>query len=69
MVCRFCGLPTENDLGHTTETECIEALEHEVVRLKSALEAIVPGDIVKAADHENSSHRRASVAMRAPDRV
>lgn len=37
MVCRFCGLPTETDLGHTTETECIEALEREVKRLKAAL--------------------------------
>jgi hypothetical protein len=35
MVCRFCGLATDTDLGHTTEAECIEALEREVARLRA----------------------------------
>jgi hypothetical protein len=47
MVCRYCGLPTESQLGHTTELECIAALEREVLRLKAALRAMPPAERTK----------------------
>ena len=58
MTCRYCGLATETELGHTTESECIEALEREVMRLKAALKATVratpsdplPGTAAKAPE-------------------
>lgn len=56
MVCRYCGLPTESDLGHTTETECIEALEREVSRLKAALKLTPSRDSVAGGASELPGH-------------
>jgi hypothetical protein len=38
MVCRFCGLVVDS-FAHTSEAECVAALEAEVRRLKRILSA------------------------------